>query len=132
MRQVSKSFVISIVGLGVLLLLSLGSMKASMTFGSRRWVLVNDIPSQFACASPRLVASRKSRLPRTKMQRAREIRISSVFVSLCMIAVGACVVAIGYKPSMFRDGYCTKCGYDLRGNVSGVCSECGMAIGRKW
>ena len=28
------------------------------------------------------------------------------------------------KPS----GYCTRCAYDLRGNVSGKCPECGTAI----
>jgi len=27
-----------------------------------------------------------------------------------------------------RAGYCRVCGYDLRGSVSGVCSECGTAI----
>ena len=25
------------------------------------------------------------------------------------------------------NGQCTRCGYDLRGNVSGVCPECGQA-----
>lgn len=25
-------------------------------------------------------------------------------------------------------GYCLECGYNLRGNVSGVCSECGTQI----
>lgn len=27
-----------------------------------------------------------------------------------------------------RKGYCVKCGYDLTGNVSGVCPECGEAV----
>ncbi len=27
-----------------------------------------------------------------------------------------------------RHNLCVKCGYDLRGNVSGVCSECGAAV----
>jgi rubrerythrin len=26
------------------------------------------------------------------------------------------------------DGQCRKCGYDLTGNVSGVCPECGEAV----
>jgi hypothetical protein len=25
-------------------------------------------------------------------------------------------------------GHCTKCGYDLRGNISGVCPECGLRL----
>ena len=28
----------------------------------------------------------------------------------------------------YRHGHCQKCGYDLTGNESGVCPECGMAI----
>jgi predicted amidophosphoribosyltransferase len=27
-----------------------------------------------------------------------------------------------------QPGYCRKCGYDLTGNASGVCPECGRAI----
>ena len=27
-----------------------------------------------------------------------------------------------------RDGLCMRCGYDLRGNESGVCSECGAGV----
>jgi hypothetical protein len=27
-------------------------------------------------------------------------------------------------------GHCQKCGYDLTGNVSGVCPECGTALPR--
>ena len=30
-----------------------------------------------------------------------------------------------------RPGYCQKCGYSLTGNTSGVCPECGTAIGHK-
>ncbi len=29
-----------------------------------------------------------------------------------------------------RTGHCLKCGYDLTGNVSGVCPECGTKIGK--
>jgi len=28
----------------------------------------------------------------------------------------------------FPPGHCQRCGYDLKGNVSGVCSECGQRI----
>ena len=28
----------------------------------------------------------------------------------------------------YRDGHCRKCGYNLTGNVSGVCPECGVGI----
>lgn len=29
---------------------------------------------------------------------------------------------------VYRSGLCQECGYDLTGNVSGVCPECGTAI----
>jgi len=29
-----------------------------------------------------------------------------------------------------RVGLCERCGYDLQGNVSGVCPECGLGFGR--
>ena len=32
------------------------------------------------------------------------------------------------KPKPKPPGYCQKCGYNLRGNVSGVCPECGEKI----
>jgi hypothetical protein len=31
----------------------------------------------------------------------------------------------------FPSGHCPTCGYDLTGNVSGVCPECGTAVDRK-
>ena len=30
-----------------------------------------------------------------------------------------------------REGRCQHCGYDLRGNASGVCPECGTVIPRE-
>jgi len=29
-----------------------------------------------------------------------------------------------------RKGLCLKCGYNLTGNTTGVCSECGEAVGK--
>ncbi len=42
--------------------------------------------------------------------------------------------AIAFARGPFRrwrqpgDGYCIRCGYDLTGNVSGVCPECGSPV----
>ncbi|NLE59111.1 MAG: hypothetical protein GX616_12175 [Planctomycetes bacterium] len=33
-----------------------------------------------------------------------------------------------YPPPAIKPGCCAKCGYDLTGNVSGVCPECGEKI----
>jgi hypothetical protein len=35
------------------------------------------------------------------------------------------------RASRLRKGQCISCGYDLAGNVSGVCPECGTAVARK-
>ncbi len=35
------------------------------------------------------------------------------------------------RRSRMRPGYCATCGYDLKGNVSGVCPECGTTPARK-
>jgi hypothetical protein len=33
-----------------------------------------------------------------------------------------------YAPVRFLPGHCQKCGYNLTGNVSGVCPECGERV----
>lgn len=40
-------------------------------------------------------------------------------------------LGLGYqrRRRRFPPGYCTHCGYNLCGNVSGVCPECGLRIG---
>lgn len=59
--------------------------------------------------------------------------------NLVMSTLGWCVfcIAMGFvcraAASVFRlptnrAGFCIACGYDLTGNVSGVCPECGEAI----
>lgn len=40
----------------------------------------------------------------------------------------ALVAALLAPRRRIRDGHCCKCGYDLTGNVSGMCPECGSAI----
>lgn len=51
------------------------------------------------------------------------------------IIIDTCVgTIIGYliwyirKSKVIREGYCMKCGYNLTGNVSGTCPECGTEI----
>jgi len=35
---------------------------------------------------------------------------------------------VGFLPSGRRPGLCEKCDYDLTGNESGICPECGTPI----
>jgi|GEM_PF-6121638 len=32
------------------------------------------------------------------------------------------------KDRRIKRGFCAACGYDLRGNISGICPECGEAV----
>jgi hypothetical protein len=42
------------------------------------------------------------------------------------------VAVVVMLPRRYRKpGHCTRCGYNLTGNVSGVCPECGLAIALK-
>jgi hypothetical protein len=43
------------------------------------------------------------------------------------LAVGARRLAARIRRRRLRPGHCPACGYDLTGNVSGVCPECGAA-----
>ena len=65
----------------------------------------------------------------------RAYRLRMVSVSLWLLfTVSALYPAIVFIRGPLRRrwrrkrGQCARCGYDLTGNVSGVCSECGQAI----
>lgn len=57
-------------------------------------------------------------------------------VTLPFIAANAIVVQLivdeyfgnGRHARWLREGRCGECGYNLKGNVSGVCPECGMDV----
>ena len=59
------------------------------------------------------------------------INLFPVAVLLCGSALAAVVWVWERKGELRRRwrqrGQCQRCGYDLRGNVSGVCPECGAA-----
>ncbi len=53
----------------------------------------------------------------------------------CPLWVPFIIVLVPTAYLFYRDrrhprGHCQKCGYDLQGNVSGVCSECGTEVER--
>jgi predicted Zn-ribbon and HTH transcriptional regulator len=42
--------------------------------------------------------------------------------------IGTRKQVIRKNPDMSKKVLCIKCGYDLRGNVSGICPECGTEM----
>jgi hypothetical protein len=51
-----------------------------------------------------------------------------VIAPAALIAVSA--AAIRCLTRRHKVGFCSRCGYDLTGNVSGVCPECGTAVAK--
>ena len=48
--------------------------------------------------------------------------------AMALLALLGAIVA--FTRAEYPPGHCRTCGYDLTGNVSGVCPECGTAIAR--
>lgn len=55
---------------------------------------------------------------------------SVILLSSLFSITGVCLIVIEtiWGPTEFPAGRCQKCGYNLRGNTSGVCPECGTAV----
>ena len=61
---------------------------------------------------------------------------ATTWATLLTYGVGAVVGVVSYfvtwkrgeAKERARQGRCLKCGYDLTGNISGVCPECGTAV----
>ena len=45
-----------------------------------------------------------------------------------LVTPGVVVAVLLARRRAPRPGHCRRCGYDLRGNVSGVCPECGAKV----
>jgi hypothetical protein len=45
-----------------------------------------------------------------------------------LIVLAAATAFLWYRDRPMPPGHCTRCGYDLTGNVSGICPECGVPI----
>ena len=46
-----------------------------------------------------------------------------LWIPLMVLAIPTAI--LWYRDRRPKPGHCQRCGYDLTGNVSGVCSECG-------
>jgi hypothetical protein len=56
--------------------------------------------------------------------------LQGIFLNIILVAYMGVVYRIqrAFCAWPTREGFCVKCGYDLTGNVSGVCPECGRPI----
>lgn len=64
------------------------------------------------------------------LQRVDGLNTSSMSIPLWMPLVLCAVVALMFShwPPLIRKGRCRRCHYDLTGNVSGMCPECGTVV----
>jgi len=58
------------------------------------------------------------------------LRIPLILPFVIVAVPTACLWWLEYRRRI-PPGHCQKCGYDLTGNVSGVCPECGIPIQRQ-
>ena len=54
--------------------------------------------------------------------------LTAVAVILAYIPSRMIYVGLRWKTVVHDERYCIQCGYDLTGNVSGVCPECGEKV----
>lgn len=47
---------------------------------------------------------------------------------VCIVAIGVRAIVKRVREAREREGLCESCGYNLTGNTSGVCPECGTAV----
>ncbi len=69
-------------------------------------------------------------LPKLIHGRYSGVRTTHLFVPLWMplLAVGSATILCWRRDRRYPPGHCQKCGYDLTGNTSGACPECGVAV----
>ncbi|RIL09641.1 MAG: hypothetical protein DCC75_06080 [Proteobacteria bacterium] len=65
----------------------------------------------------------------------RVVTARTLLVWLVMISGAITAVALSWHLFQYRrpkpEWACSRCGYDLTGNESGICSECGWVITRQ-
>jgi len=117
-----------------------GSRSTSLLWGTSRLVLVNHVewldasalPSQKRLSGPGWLYSTDVALnePSGLYIRSSQL-VVSFFIPIVLAVLFATYPSIAFihgparRWRRRRRGLCVRCGYDLTGNVSGVCPECG-------
>ena len=94
-----------------------GTIGLVLCFVAPKFALISVLP----CVLPVLRITEAGRDP---LMNHGLIIVVGVYAFLGAL-IGALIGTRGRKP---KPGYCLKCGYDLTGNESGKCPECGEAI----
>ena len=65
-----------------------------------------------------------------ELRRVRFTVLICLYSSMALCVGPALILAVRHVRCRQRKkhGQCVKCGYDLRGNVSGICPECGVHL----
>ena len=67
-------------------------------------------------------------LPRIFRQRKPAILTLKIPIWLALVVIALPTAILWYRDRRPPKGHCQSCGYDLTGNVSGICPECGASI----
>jgi hypothetical protein len=117
-----------------------GELQIYTARGGRTWFEMDLIVDAFVPNSKRMEALFGYRSPwfgpfivttsgpgivTTTQQRGYYVHLPLVYVF-----AGLLVVSFLTWPPRRRPGCCSECGYDLTGNESGVCPECGAGVAR--
>ncbi len=51
-------------------------------------------------------------------------------IPICLVLLFWFLERVGFLPRRYQPGHCPNCDYDLTGNLSGRCPECGSKIAR--
>ncbi len=91
----------------------------------RPWGLDSVLPIGWhfgACTSPKILL-----LPR-RLYSGHNLYRCSVPLWIPLLIIGVPMFLAWRRDCPYPPGHCAECGYDLTGNVSGTCSECGTEI----
>ncbi len=97
-------------------------------FSIRFWLFATPIPQAFQAATMTIQnVVRGVALDAVLYRHIFLVGIVYFFICLVPAAIGAIARYLWCRKPIYPPGCCEKCGYNLTGNVSGSCPECGNA-----
>jgi hypothetical protein len=65
---------------------------------------------------------------RVRPENKRTVQVSMWWSLLLLLPSLFCLAYVAQRRMAIKAGHCKKCGYDLTGNSSGICPECGLVV----